>query len=350
MKRNYAGDVLRNFLIIIVFLCHSSFLFSNDEAISLIGTATGWAMEMFFVLSGFFIAIKYMKKNIPTVKEIAIHEWVKIYPEYFIGYIMCVFLEYWQKHYYGDTGSGLQFVKRSLLNLGLLQSWVPNEDYYFSFNGVSWFLSSLFFCYLLSVPAMTFLRKKIDYSFLVLCFTIATRYIYVSVYSFRGLPFGYYFINIFPLYRFFEFFVGMSLGVIYYKNQRKVKKASIIQMIGILLFSIMFIVCQYIFNLESMNIVIETFVIYVVLFYDGMIDEIGKTLIMRKLANINLQFYLFHQIVIKYFRWFEMRFGIQVHAVFELIILFGITVVLCVIIKKLSNIVREKILKYYRKS
>ena len=36
-----------------------------------------------------------------------------------------------------------------LLNALLLQSWVPRPDYYFSCNSVSWFLSSLFFCYLL---------------------------------------------------------------------------------------------------------------------------------------------------------------------------------------------------------
>ena len=68
------------------------------------------------------------------------------------------------------------------------------------------------------------------------------------------------------------------------------------------------------------------------------------------MANINLQFYLFHQVVIKYVRWFETRFDIQVYAAFEFVILFGITVILCVIIKKLSDIVREKMLKYYRKS
>lgn len=40
-----------------------------------------------------------------------------------------------------------------------MQSWIPLPDYYFSFNGVSWFLSDILFCYLIFLPLYRLINR-----------------------------------------------------------------------------------------------------------------------------------------------------------------------------------------------
>ena len=62
-----------------------------------------------------------------------------------------------------------------LMNVLLLQSWIPNMDYYFACNSVSWFLSTLMFCYVL-FPLL--------YRWLSWPFTVLAALICVAFYAF----------------------------------------------------------------------------------------------------------------------------------------------------------------------
>ena len=70
----------------------------------------------------------------------------------------------------------------ALDNALLLQAWSLNQDVYFSYNGASWFLSALIFCYFMAPLLLTFCQK-IKQSIVLFVMIAAIRYLieYVNI-------------------------------------------------------------------------------------------------------------------------------------------------------------------------
>lgn len=158
-SRIYSADILRISLLLIVFLCHTTFLITSEKLVLLIGNATGYALELFFILSGFFVSANYINRNDLSFRGFIGHELKKFYPEHVLGYFACLLLTLRSLHYYGYAIPWVSLLKQTFVNLFLLQSYTPMEEYVYSFNGVTWFLSSLFFCYVLTVPVLKLLKS-----------------------------------------------------------------------------------------------------------------------------------------------------------------------------------------------
>lgn len=92
------------------------------------------------------------------------------------------------------------------LNALLLQSWIPFPAYYFSYNGVSWFLSSLLFSYLLFPIAY---RKGNSFALTTLLICCLAIYIIVPYNHIITL------LYISPPMRFIDFFLGVMLYKLY---------------------------------------------------------------------------------------------------------------------------------------
>ena len=96
----------------------------------------------FFVISGFVMSWAYgnrIEAGTFSSRELLCRQLRKVYP---LHLTMALVALAW-----------LLLIRQTpplpaiVLNLLLLQSWVPDPAYYFSLNGVAWFLSDIFFCY-----------------------------------------------------------------------------------------------------------------------------------------------------------------------------------------------------------
>ena len=97
---------------------------------------------------------------------------------------------------------------RLVLNVLLLQSWIPDDNYYFSYNGVSWFLSCLLFLYAVFPLAYRKAGRLMLAIVLLLCLVAYVLVPYDRVNSIL-------YVN--PLMRFVDFFLGIMLSKVYLK-------------------------------------------------------------------------------------------------------------------------------------
>ena len=170
------------------------------------------------------------------------------------------------------------------------------------------FLSVLLLCF--NRPCVETFEKRggrsVTIIFLLLG-TVLLRTLYVDVFNFFGIQGGFCYTNVFPPYRFLEYFCGMCLGGLYTKIERQVNTS--IQVAGFVGFIILLLVHTYIQSMGPLFIVGEIFLLYSLFFFEGIVDKVGSSAVIKKLSDLTLPFFIFHQIVIKYVKWIFERFS-----------------------------------------
>jgi peptidoglycan/LPS O-acetylase OafA/YrhL len=104
------------------------------------------AVSFFFVLSGFILT--YVHPELPTResrKRFLLARFARIWPAHVATFALLLVLIGDRGRVSGDIRDGWLW----LLNLSMLHGWIPLENVYFSFNHVSWTISTEFFFYLL---------------------------------------------------------------------------------------------------------------------------------------------------------------------------------------------------------
>lgn len=185
------------------------------------GTAA-MAVSFFIVLSGFLSGVNGADKCAkPGMKEWGEYVWRKIckfYPLHFTLLLVCslyfkggvfkVFVD-------GDPGALRDFVGLFLKNAFLVQSWF--DGCYFTFNGVSWFLSTIMFLYICApwlkwvLVRMCKWRRWLALPFAISFFGLNCLYCHLVGTTEANMEFWVY---IFPPSRLPEFAAGMSLGIL----------------------------------------------------------------------------------------------------------------------------------------
>jgi peptidoglycan/LPS O-acetylase OafA/YrhL len=160
-------------------------------------------VEFFYILSGFIISYTYknkFKQGKIKVKDFLVARIARIYPLHCLTFLL--FLIVWP----------IDWLK-AFLNLALLQSFVPLESYYFSFNSVSWSISCEMFFYL-CFPLLLFLQIKFNSWAKILFLTLFLISYFLGIYF---VPEQYhhavFYVN--PFLRIFDFIIGMGLFNIY---------------------------------------------------------------------------------------------------------------------------------------
>ncbi len=187
---------LRFIFMMMIFMSH--FAYSDIGAFDAGGDC---GVAFFFLLSGFACSLGYGRQVCEGTFSYGNFIWCrirKLYPLHFLCLIFYLLISH----------SPLDM--RVLLNLLLLQSWVPDVDWYFSCNGVSWFLSSLFFCYLIFPWVYRHLSKYLSLAILIS---------YIAVYCLTPYDRINAVLYVFPLVRFVDFYLGMLLYQLYMRNR-----------------------------------------------------------------------------------------------------------------------------------
>lgn len=120
---------LRGIFILLMFFWHCKNLYPGG----------GMAVAFFFVLSGFSLTIGYKDKLLQTdfsYKQYFSRRCIKFYPLHWMCLLAAIVLQ---------MSFSFKEIPIFLTNASLLQSWIPDRSFYFSYNAVSWYLSDTIF-------------------------------------------------------------------------------------------------------------------------------------------------------------------------------------------------------------
>lgn len=187
MKKIDTLTSLRFFMIMLIVLSHFEFLqrFKESALIyNLFFKNAYFAVDFFFILSGFGMMYSYIARgecaehfSVNGCLSYAVRHVRKIYKLYAITMLLCIPLYcFYEVKARGIPLDDLLWVeiKKMAISIPLLQSSLGMKAYSHAFNGVAWFLSSIFCIYLVSPILLQWFRKikslKLASFFLTVCF------------------------------------------------------------------------------------------------------------------------------------------------------------------------------------
>ena len=179
---------LRFIFVMMIFMSH--FAYRDIRAFDAGGDC---GVAFFFLLSGYVCSLSYGKRLREGTFCYGDFIWKRVRKLYPL-HLLCLFFYL--------LGSHAPLDMKVLLNALLLQSWIPDADWYFSCNSVSWFLSSLLFCYLVFPWVYRHLSKYL---------TLAVLVAYATVYWLTPYDRVNAVLYVFPAVRFVDFYIGMLL-------------------------------------------------------------------------------------------------------------------------------------------
>jgi peptidoglycan/LPS O-acetylase OafA/YrhL len=309
-KRNIENKVLENVEQERILSLHSfRFLFAlmiffhhfviNDQ--QLFDAGGSCAVTFFMILGGFMLTLGYGDKVVtPQFRfkpYIAKRLW-RIYPVHLLT--LLVFIAIFHK-YTIDNLSAL------LPNLLLLQSWIPDIAYYFSFNSVSWYLSDTILFYLLFPTIIRCIHRLKRSGSLALFAIIIIAYFIAQ--SFVPDDRVNDFIYISPLFRLVDFIIGVALCFLYKELRQRYSHGieqcgysvkSIIECAVIILMVVTIIYFKDIEERYATDAYFWPATILLILTFalfgksGGAISSLLSRKIPRYLGSISLEFYIAH--------------------------------------------------------
>lgn len=303
MKRINSIQGIRALCFFQVFFAHSCYFVGKLYMIWL--DKVPWAMELFFMISGFGIVLGYQNRINSTPNKLS--EWCKfvwkkvkkIYPLHITMLLVSILYLAIQIVFNGYVLEIKTAVISFVAQLTLCLGWIPVISYYTLFNPAVWFLTSLLFCYFLAIPSLHYLKKMKDYR-------VITILLIVFKTAVSLLPLDMYWFFRWPVLRFTDFFLGM-LAAEFYLHSKEVKKperAQVIATLGLIVSVLLscpyYTGMKYIYPNAFLGISCFFFLRYIP--YDGMIERFLGNRILVWFGNLGLELFLIHPVVI-HFLW-----------------------------------------------
>lgn len=301
---------LRGIFAILIFLHH---YIMNGQPAFVAGGDVG--VCFFIILSGFVLSASYYDKVLSP--NFAIRPFIKkrisrLYPLHFVGFIIALLL-------YVDNDIP---IKPALANLLLVHAWIPSDNYYFTFNSVSWSLSVLLFCYLAFPGIVKIIEKPSLKALILLCAVLLSIYglVIATLPENYILPIGY----ISPIMRIVDF----GIGVLLYKAYASVKsnnglpiwsttRATIMQLTAIVAIA----GALALYGQIPLRLAIDSYwwIPCSILILVFSITDSNNTIISRLLHHrillwfgaISFDFYILHQLIIRGWSKFAISYNLQ---------------------------------------
>lgn len=214
---NHGLTEYRAFFVILIFLFHAGVL--------PIGGTFG--VTAFFILSGFCTAYYcYCRYDVKTsYSEYLKKRLVKYYPLHWLLLLPALISEFF---------TGYSLVKSSLIliaNFLLIQSWIPINEVFFSYNAVSWYLSVTIFFVIISYPPLLekYMGCKSSTKVFIFLLVISLQILLFTLLP-KNLIHPIMYIN--PLVRFADFLFGVNVAMLY---PTIVKRRIIIKLFGVII-------------------------------------------------------------------------------------------------------------------
>ena len=268
---------LRFVFVMLIFLSH--FAYRDIQALDAGGDC---GVAFFFLLSGFVLSFGYGRQITDGTfcyGRFLRRRFLKLYPLHLLCLLFFLIVS---KH-------GLDW--SVLLNVLLLQAWIPDPDYYFSCNSVSWFLSCLFFCYIL----FPFAYKRVSVQWLSLVLVG-----YLLVYFLTPYEKVNAILYVHPLVRFVDFYLGMFLCQVF-EHKRKSDIPQWTELLLVLLLLVLLGLYPYVdakFRNAPLYWLVLIPLIFVFAQEKGYLSRWLKTSPMLFLSSLSMPLFLTHQMMI----------------------------------------------------
>ncbi|HVX86414.1 MAG TPA: acyltransferase [Phycisphaerae bacterium] len=192
------------------------------------------AVSFFFVLSGFILTYVYPSLDSWNARgRFLFARFARVWPAHLATFILVIAVLH--KFVRLNLHSWAQAIGLGALNLSLLQSWFPYTSQFFSYNGVSWSISTefafyLFFPFLIHRWDRTWWWKMLIAAGLVMLMIELSLYWRLPVYN-PAIPSqivsaSLVYIN--PLARVFEFTIGMFTALVWRQFGQKLRVGAVV--------------------------------------------------------------------------------------------------------------------------
>lgn len=292
---------LRFFAFLLIFLNHSYWYLG----ISKVFDYGARGVEIFFVLSGYLVAYNYCDKEIGNTFNDSVHYVYKKLKKFYVLHIVtfvCFFITPLKKFIKGvmTEQQSQKFIVDTILNITLLKSWwAPSM---FSFNGVTWFLSTILFAYLLVPQLVNFFKRRSNKFYVCSLVFVIVMKMALDTWGYKT-PHHFWFPVSFytnPAYRFMDFLLGylLFINAKSYGECLNKKLGSLFQFV--VFWS--YIVCCFMFDklwVPCAYLLITILVIYVCTIEDCILDKLLGNKICVYLGGISFELFILHVLMIK---------------------------------------------------
>lgn len=330
---------LRGIFAIIIFFHH--FSMTNEGGMFAAGGDAGVAF--FFVLSGFVLSYGYASK-IDSICESRENYgnfiWKrlsKLFPLHLLCLIWAIAL------------MRFDVSLKDLINLLLLQAWIPMSDWYFSGNAVGWCLSDFVFFYLL-FPFILPLTAKRKSGLLFCCVFLAYLFLFIPFVP-EDMETALIYIN--PLSRLSDFILGILLYKLFAYNG-KYKKA----IVGNLKVVRFISVISFLFTIYLWYVLPERFCLNVLwwpslclIILSFALDNEEKSVLNNRylvaFGDMSFSFYLIHVLYIRSVDIFLNKIEVTLSPFLRLGIILITLIVFSYLVKKLYEAPAERLLRHF---
>lgn len=297
---------LRGLTIIFIFLSHwgtMQICSMPDMWINRLYGGGEGGVSLFLIISGFVITLGHIDKE---KKESGLVFWwnhiKKILPIHWVTLLVCICL--W----------GVGDIRKLVCNFFLLQSLIPNNEFYFSYNMVTWYLSVTSVLYFLSPFFIKILKKIRKMPTGLILFLLCGLYFFEIFYSMFlwDNSIGMWQIYICPFFRAIDYFSGGILAILFLDRNDAIKKERNSLKFSTLEFCCLILMCITMWGFYRVNIIK-----YIVIFFwpMGMISvwiiAQGKGIfsnrllergIFNKIGDMSFEIFMWHHIVLRILR------------------------------------------------
>lgn len=256
-------------------------------------------IELLIIVSGFLTAYNYSGSGL---RESGGEAWrfmtrhlVKFWPLHICILICYLILSGISGELFTESG-----LIKAILNLFLLQAWSPNTATSFAFNGSSWFLSAIVFCYFMAPFLLESARN---------CRHTLARFAFVAVIRFlleyicRKYEGEFYCINFHtnPFVRSMEFYMGILLYNLFERTKEafadRIVLCTAVELLSALTLCATFGFSENAVYTRISGIIASCFVVYAFSFNSGILSRIMSAKPFELLNRIQLEFFMVEETV-----------------------------------------------------
>ena len=288
----------------------------------------------FFVLSGFCYALGYGRKVKAAdfdYRGFIKSRLVKFYPLHWITLLIAIPISLYL---------GLGWKNGAVLGINalLLQSWFPLSSVYYSFNGVSWFLSDMVFL----VAVFPFLSRLLDSENKRWMFILPAVSVYCILCIWTPVDQRNAVLYVNPMVRLCDFTVGILSGMCYQRLKDNVSVTEYVQRHNVILRTVSvlsFLVLLAMSILISAQITLMAWIFWpaaAVMLISISLNPGGllSTPLLQRLGQVSFPFYMIHQLVIRYLELLTDKTNLNISSFTTISIALMLSIALSFLIEK----------------